>query len=237
MKINSPLKSDYELLNRVGIAIQAINDTPGDCHIGILYKTNENIRLLHYTATIIEEISPKKIFLWLDLGDFFDDEEREYIKSKIQLIAKTNNKKPASYGYTQPYGHINKLTGKLEPVFGEIGLTCASFVLEVFDACGYKLVDTDTWPTDIKENTIWQAEMLNLIARHYEKKQGDEGKAQKILEQSKSIGNARYLPTEVAASSQLEPPAPHTELETLSEQLRDAATKLLLTPETTPIDA
>lgn len=80
------------------------------------------------------------------------------------------------------------------------GLTCATFVLAVFEASGFKLAHLDTWPIGREGDKKWQESIIKVL----KEKKADENH---ITMAESEIGIARFRPEEVAGAS-LEPNIP-----------------------------
>ena len=101
-----------------------------------------------------------------------------------------------------PYGIFYKNSfftdeGKLQLEDGEVGLTCATFVLAVFKSCQLRLIDMSTW-LERDGDSEFHSKILSYLERGV--------KSGKVLPQhyadvEKDKGCVRFRPEEVAASS------------------------------------
>ncbi len=78
-------------------------------------------------------------------------------------IANENPQSSIRYGLSSPIGVFDKITKKflLGPTEG--GLTCASFVLAVFEAAQLQLVEYSGWPAPDTEDYLWQELVWNHL--------------------------------------------------------------------------
>ena len=102
------------------------------------------------------------------------------------------------YSFSQPAGIFDKRTGNFLRRRTRLGLTCSSFVLAIFDACGVPLVSFISWPRNVKSDIDRQKEYIQAL-----KDQGVDSDT--IAERSKEIGNPRVAPGEAAALAALSP--------------------------------
>lgn len=80
-----------------------------------------------------------------------------------------------------------------------LGLTCATFILAVFEAAGISLIKYDTWPENRPSDFEWQKQIITALRRtrsatpeHIKAVEGD-------------VGSARYRPEEVAGAATANP--------------------------------
>lgn len=203
MVVNTPQKSPFSDVNQVGVAICTHDVHARNNHIGIIYKFGDNDPLmLHFTALIVDGNAPcSDDCLWLDLAGEFTDVERSIICAHAKKVADANPKKRLAWGYDAPGGHIDGETGEIIPALGSFGLTCATFVLEVFESCGYKLVDQTSWPKSLKDDIKWQEDMITKLLYR------PDIDSEAISRQKKNVSKSRFLPEQIAAATQVKIPA------------------------------
>jgi hypothetical protein len=78
------------------------------------------------------------------------------------------------------------------------GLTCATFVLLVFESFGFNLIEREQWPAR-DEDREWQESILGDLKRHGLMTEGE------LSSLALDVGSIRYKPIEVQAASDLEP--------------------------------
>lgn len=93
-----------------------------------------------------------------------------------------------AYAFSSPVGALSK-SGALKE--GVLGLTCASFVLAVFEAVGVDLVEYLPWEKGPKDEA-WQHWITKEIGKD------DAGHAQRLAEQIPAL---RYQPYQVFGAS------------------------------------
>jgi hypothetical protein len=125
------------------------------------------------------------------------------IASFCRRIWKQNQRNQVPYGFSQPNNFFDT-SGNLIKGPAKIGLTCASFVLAVFEAAGIPLADLATWPVPTTGDIDRQRELLDKL-------DNDPGVDKEHVEAAKAeIGNTRYHPLDVAGAGTVgELPAPY----------------------------
>lgn len=203
MVINFPASNFFDNVNQVGIVLTS-NRTATANHIGILHKFgDEQACILHFTAMHVNGSDPcKNRYIWLDLGGDFTDVDRAIFGAHVKKVIDANNGERVGYGFDKPGGYLNRETGKVMPALGQIGFTCSTFVLEVFEMCGFKLINLDSWPKASPKDRKWQQESIDRFLVVPKDLDQDA-----IDRQKRNIGGKRYLPEEVAAATQVKIPA------------------------------
>ena len=205
MEIFSSDEKSFSEVDVIGIAITTCDPNARQNHIALLYKYGEPCappRLLHLAAhRDLRDNEPDDKYLWMDLGDSFDEIDRAIICAHVQKISQANNGDAVFYGFDLNGKYIDPETGTFQSSMAAIGLTCSTFILEVMYSCGFELIQRDTWPKSHKPDIKWQQKMIEIFLER-------PGVPLAFLErQKKNVGNRRYLPEEVAASTQGEIPA------------------------------
>jgi len=217
MVINNPSRLAFSEVEIVGIAIQPISATPPQNHLAILYiDESNNPKLLHINITgkLINN-SPSNDFYWLDLGDTFDELNKNILAAHVMKVILANAESTFHYGFDTETKIIDPETGEFKKSMGGIGLTCATFVLEVFESCGMPLIKWKSWKKNQNSAIIWQRHMFEQYIRI------PEIPKEVIERQQKNVGNRRYMPEEVAAATQLVRPATRKEVKPSAKKIRD----------------
>ncbi len=223
MQVNVPQVTPFSEVNVVGIAIKTVDSNALQNHIGLLYKFDSVVpHLLHlaWHKNLRADNQPNDSYLWLDLGEFFTDMDRAIICAHVKKVADANESNAIPYGFDAGGQLIDPETGCFRKNIKAVGLTCATFVLEVFESCGYKLVDLLSWQKNDKQAIKWQKQILKTLIER-------EQLSKELVErQTKNIGNRRYLPEEVAVATQADDiPVPRGQLKQKAKLLRDQLKK------------
>lgn len=192
----------YPEISFIGIAIQGDRDQR---HVGILFRTdrNQKPKLLHlaFHQRLYCENPPYQdiddIF-WLDCPGFDDDEQLQLAVwfEKIFLV----NGKNIPYGLAySPTGYFDS-NGTFVRSKNNCGLTCATFILALFESFGFPLVDIESWQHR-DDDGVWQQKILDTM-REDQRKHPDLYSELYVDNQMSNIGIAvRFRPEEVAASA------------------------------------
>jgi hypothetical protein len=164
-------------------------------HIGVLYRVaeNETIRLLHlawHHDLRSEELKPQYV-CWVRPA--IEDDRAMAVASFCRRIWKQNQRSQVPYAFSHPNDFFDT-SGNLIKGPAKTGLTCASFVLAVFNGARIPLADLTTWPAPTPEDQKRQLELLQkliddpLVDReHVEAAKGE-------------LDNTRYHPLDVAGA-------------------------------------
>jgi hypothetical protein len=102
------------------------------------------------------------------------------------------------YAFSSPESCFNLVTGEYELSPMRYGLTCASFVLGIFDTTGLKLLDYDSWPVGREGDAEFQLKMIAYLEKW-------NASPEHINAVRKETGSVRFRPEEVAGASQTVP--------------------------------
>lgn len=137
------------------------------------------------------------------------------------VIASENPSDAIRTGFSSPIGVFDEKTKKflLGPTQG--GLTCASFVLAVFENAQLPLVEYSGWPPPDTEDYTWQESVLNGL-RRLRSRHPHLVSQEHIDCVQKDVGNSvRYRPEQVAAAAAMREmrPVKYRYASTLGEQV------------------
>lgn len=184
-------ETPFDDKNYIGVAITG---SESQRHTGIFYNTGlgEGDHFLHLAFHYrLQRESLCDECCWLPL-DGFESEERETLALWFDSIWKQN-------GHRIPYGinysnstHFNNV-GAWTASSEDGGLTCATFVLALFQDFGLPLIDiSSSYCRD--SDGVWHAMIIDILRRH--------ATEEYIEKQSVFIGQAaRYRPEEVAGAA------------------------------------
>ena len=117
------------------------------------------------------------------------------------------------YAFSAPNDCFDARTGEFLLGPTRLGLTCASFVLAVFQAAGLPLVDYATWPIARSGDREWQERIVGLLEQ--------TGATRAHVDAVRSdVGNVRYRPEEVAGAVRVPShPASFSVVSKMAEQI------------------
>jgi hypothetical protein len=186
--LNRPDKVPFEQLEDLGVALKRVHVNPELVHIGIIYKPDDQpVRMCHFAEdrSLLDQEAPGD-YRWLQV--VLDPNLRRFLVGTCQAIVARND--PIRYGfpYEPPYFSSATFEYVARPL--GYGLTCATFVLAVFNMAKVDLVDVATWPNATLDDQIWQ----QRIVRAQKFKMVSDAMAE-------HIGAKRFRPEEVAAGT------------------------------------
>lgn len=207
------------------VAIRSINDTQR--HLGLLHKesNSEPPKLLHLGwQHDLRNEDPKDSYLWVDPA---------IPGRRLRQLAAFSRKVWRANGTTFPYALspasdcFNQETGQYLYVVGtaHIGLTCATFVVAIFDAVGLSLIEVASWPPNRVGDAEWRSHVISNLRRH------PSATASHIASVESQANWVRYRPEDVAGAATVQPlPA---DFATSSERAKEIL-KLLSDPSSRP---
>lgn len=178
-------------------------------HIGILHRTAESqASVLHLAWHCIlqnDNDIPEYMSVWIPPD--FPEERLQNLSAFCRRIWRKNNRGGIPYAFSRHEGAFSLATGQFLVGPSRFGLTCATFVLAVFERAGLTLLDTAEWPTDRLGDREWQESIIQKLEQR--------ATPEHIGHLRTEIGSVRYRPEEVAAGAALVPPP--AEFETAAE--------------------
>lgn len=173
------------------VAIKKISSNQN--HLLVIFKNRKEVlEVLHLgfnEEPILEELSDSHEYFWMNMAS--DSHNNIILKQYIYKFIKRSMKTTINYGISSngttfmPNGDI-----KQESIYD--GLTCATFILKLFEGAGYKLFEYDTWKSR-KEDIEWQEndvfKWISLL-----------GTKEQLEYQKKLLSAHRFKPQEVMAA-------------------------------------
>jgi hypothetical protein len=177
-------------------------------HIGIMHRAEgAKPRVLHlaWHCHLRNEACPPYFTCWIDPPVL--PERLRNFAALCRRVWRKNQQGGIPYAFSNPDGAFDLNTSAFLIGPTRFGLTCATFVLELFNHAGLSLAILDTWPAERPGDREWQQAIIVKL----------EGRATSAhIEHLRSeIGAARYRPEEVGAAASIAPPA--TEFDTIKE--------------------
>jgi hypothetical protein len=189
MRLYSCQERPFSELRHVAVAIAVVE--PGQQHIGILHEEEilHEVRLAHLAwHNSLRNGPPKDAYLWIDPP--ITTRRARQVAARCRQILRANTR-GLPYAFSPANDCFNSKTGDF--LFGpsRAGLTCASFVLAVFDSAGIRLTDYAKWPKGRPGDVEWQQSIIREL-------QQDGASAEHIAFIRNEIGAVRYRPEDVA---------------------------------------
>lgn len=133
-------------------------------HIGVLCRepADKRLRFIHlaFHDDLRLEDDITKCFLWIEAK--LEDEPAAVVAAQARRVYRRERRGGVPYGFSPYTGYFGP-RGEIRWTAPGNGLTCATFVLAVFDAAGVRLAQGETWPSDRDEDKQFQREMVELV--------------------------------------------------------------------------
>jgi hypothetical protein len=213
MDVKSVFNSSVKDVDGVCVAISRPKKRLNQQHLGILYlDTNASVQLLHlaWHCDLRKEL-PSDKYLWLNVP--LDPINKIHLATVCELIYESN-KEGISYGLCIEGTGFAK-DGTFLPEEQHAGLTCATFVIQVFHSQGFMIIDFNGWK-HWKSDKVWQRQILQNLQKFEVPREHVDYQRKKIQE-----GAARFKPEEVAVAAAM-PDPPYG-----AEEVKSPASRLL----------
>jgi hypothetical protein len=187
-------------------------------HIGMLCRgpADKRLRFIHlaFHGDLRLEDDASKCFLWVEAK--LEDEPASVAAAQARRVYRRYAAGGVPYGFSPYTGYFGP-QGDIRWTAPGNGLTCATFVLAVFDSAGVRLVTGDDWPTpdDRPEDKQFQKEMVELVRTR------SRATAAHIRGMRADVGQVRFRVLEVAGAVAADSyPATFATAEVLGAQLQ-----------------
>jgi hypothetical protein len=201
----------YESSKWLGIAVGQ-PQFDGQRHVGIIYRHDTTqMKFCHFLWHHLlrtADSPPRADYVWDRCWSVDDDEfNAKFLVGYIKSI-KEGQKVP--FGFSNDARIFADDGTYIEMEIGR-GLTCASFVMHVFEQSGIKLIQTETWQKRA-DDIEWQK---CIVSKLREDKYFDHAEAA-----AKYIGSFRFRPEEVAvAAANVSPPIAFDQAISLAKEI------------------
>lgn len=190
-----------DISSYIGIAIQGDEEQR---HIGILFRTNtdDEPKLLHLAfhqrLRCEDSTYYAKDYHWLLCPGFSEDEQLQLAVWCETIYSQNGSQIP--YGLTYSLTGYFQQNGIFKPSEIDCGLTCATFIMALFEDFGFKIIDTQSWPCRT-DDEVWHNNIIKAMKCDQERHPELYSQSH-IAAQETHIGLAsRFRPEEVAASA------------------------------------
>jgi len=154
-------KAGFDGVEFFAVAIKTIR--VDQRHVGVLYRTeNGDLRFLHlFDEDDLQCGEPGPKLSWAEVG--LDDTNRELLAELADAIASKHAGESIGFGIG--------FRGEGESPFSEDGewnrarsMTCATFVLALFLAHGFQLVDLEKWPDRVVDRDYARSLIREMVS-------------------------------------------------------------------------
>ena len=183
----------FSEIRGVAVAITRVDDDQR--HVGILHKEGATgeVRLLHLAWHLtLRNNTPKPCYAWVDPS--IHPARALQVAARCRQIYRANER-GIPYAFSAPNDCFDRERGIY--LFGPTrhGLTCASFVLAVFDLSGLPLIRYETWPNSRQDDEVWKRRIIASI------KDDPNGTPEHIKAIESELQATRYRPEDVAGAA------------------------------------
>jgi hypothetical protein len=206
-----------------------VRSTPDACvvitscrqHVGLLYRTTDPPSSGHMVLDLLlservrsEDFDSLRyvVIASPDFGDGQDQPKQATVAALCRRISKLYAQDRFPYGFSSPKGFLDAGGYRVE---GDenYGLTCAAFVLAIFDAADARLIDYESWPLPLEHDIDFQEWASACI----QKRTPDPKEA---VKRAKGIGNRRFTPMQVTAAAAANyVPVQHNDIKPLEQEV------------------
>jgi hypothetical protein len=207
--LNDPKQKPFDQIADLGIAIRTIGGEQ-QLHIGLLYKIDASPALLlnlRHQLDLRNEL-PSDEYRWIQID--LHEINRRAIATLCRLIASKSQAVPFGFTYTGLY--FTQIGDFISHGLGH-GLTCATFVMAIFETYSIPLLRTGEWPRSLPADMLWQGRQVALVQQR-----SGAFIAQAV---GQHIGEPRFHPEHVTAGAvNANRPLGYAEAEKLGRRIR-----------------
>lgn len=197
MPLHSALLHPLSEVEGLAIAVCRTGDT--QLHVGLAYEHNEDSVVFCHLAwhhRLRHDLDPPAQPHWSRSELYWKDVSlhpinRKVVAAWLENLRHDSNRIPYGFDVRPP---VFSEDGRYIPQALGKGMTCATFVVEVYRSTSFTLVDEGTWPNRPAEDAHWQAEILARLA------DGHAGQDH-VDALRNDIGCIRIRPEEVASAT------------------------------------
>lgn len=200
IQLNSPSQQPYSEIPYIGITISGdLNQR----HIGLIFRTNQAHapRMLHLAFHNRLSCDTEPLGYWMHCSGFSEAEQLQLAVWFEKIWTVNKNRIPYGLAYSST-GHFDSVSGAFVPSEKGSGLTCASFVMALFEDFAFPVIDADSWQARACD-AQWQGTIVESLRKDMER-HPDFYTESHLNDQIANIGIAvRFRPEEVAAAAHL----------------------------------
>ncbi len=160
-RVHAAGERPFDSIRAVAVAVAAVDQEQR--HVGILHRDRSvgEVRLLHLAwHYVLRDSTPKPCYLWIDPP--IPEARARQVAALCRRVSRSNVR-GIPYAFSAPNDCFDPITAQFLLGPERRGLTCASFVLAIFDAAGLALVDHSAWPSRREEDVRWQQQVLDQL--------------------------------------------------------------------------
>jgi hypothetical protein len=196
-KIQAHRLVDFSQNNhKLGIALGFSDED--QLHCGIIYRRDDDLYILHLKWHNLlskdNDLLPFTRYVYLKI-DSLPDDRIESICAMCEVIYSRHNQRKIAYGIK--YNYDTNFHDGLVNINHNVssGLTCATFILAVFNSLEIRLLNIETWKPR-RSDLLWHQKIIDALQ---ESSRRGYVSAEHLRLVTNERGCARYRPEEVAA--------------------------------------
>lgn len=202
-----------EKLQHVGIAVTLLRER-GQQHVGIIHMddSTSEVCMLHLAwHHDLRNSNPKTSYAWI--APPIHKLRARQVAAFCRKVYRSNSHSGIPYAFSPASDCFDVQSGAFMLGPHRIGLTCASFVLGVFDSTGLPLIHYDEWPPSRSGDEDWQQSIIQELEK-------DGASTEHIRAVKSEVGSVRYRPADVAGAGAADSlPAHYSEVERLAPEI------------------
>lgn len=191
--LNENKERAFDAVDFTGLAVRRTGND--QWHVALLYKVDRKPAALRHQCEHngALDAAPDSFFdLWLDIAALSSLNKR-LIANKLSKAR--GDKIPYGIGYSEGADYLDGKTLKyLLPHAEGRGLTCATYVLAVFETLGFQPFDRSTWQPR-EQDSEWQSRTVGSLSNKHPS-DDDHFKAERA-----NVGGPRYRPEQLAGAA------------------------------------
>lgn len=208
--LNTQSQQPLEEIDFVGVAIANVVDK--QLHVGILHKQahSNEVNMLHLAWHMdLRNEAPKPKYRWVK--PTFPSARLRQVAARCRQILRANPH-GIPYAFSQASDCFDNETREYLIGPTRHGLTCATFVVAVFNSVGLDIIQSGTWPPPTEDDRRWQEGVVRMLAQH------QEVSNEHLTAVGSEVGGIRIRPEQVAAAVGTPPhPATYVQISEVSQ--------------------
>jgi hypothetical protein len=190
MNFYSCIDSIFSDVDYLCVAIQKISNSQN--HVGLFFKDSQDqTKLLHqpwHYRTLLT--NPTEEYIWFDVE--LDEFNKMHLATFCALIAE-QNEEGIAYSLCSNGTRFSP-DGSYSTEIMYTGLTCSTFVMQVFDSQGFQILDKKSWK-NLPADKTWMNQIIQKVKQSEADKKFLSYQRKRIQE-----GVSRFRPEQVAAA-------------------------------------
>jgi hypothetical protein len=189
-RVHNAAQRPFDEINEVAVAITATGSDQR--HVGIFHKDDAGrVMLLHLAWHFdLRNSEPKPYYAWVELP--IHSARARQVAARCRQIFRANPR-GLPYAFSPPNDCFDEKQSTY--LFGPTrhGLTCATFVIAVFQTTGIRLVLDETWPVTRADDEVWKQKIITALQK--------SATPEHIEFIQAEAGSTRFRPEEVAGAA------------------------------------